>query len=178
MHVGIAYLRWRGNRSQHSRRMRTRDFAYLARGPCPCYFSPRANRWYPGGRLYPGCADRPLLATLSQHRAALCGVPIQPSSTRNIGMQVCGIVFVLVEHHCIVFIRAISERHTDINAANMNRYSVTGILCQCNIVVEIPEANQYSGKWSFVIMTDMHTNHICRCDLFLETPTSLHTSIF
>ena len=33
MHVGIAYLRWRGKRSRHSRRMRTRDFAYLARGP-------------------------------------------------------------------------------------------------------------------------------------------------
>ena len=30
MHVGIAYLRWRG---KHSRRMRTRNFAYLARGP-------------------------------------------------------------------------------------------------------------------------------------------------
>ena len=35
MHVGIAYLRWRGKRPHHSRRMRTRDFAYLARGPCP-----------------------------------------------------------------------------------------------------------------------------------------------
>ena len=34
MHVGIAYLRWRGKRSRHSRRMRTRKFAYLARGPC------------------------------------------------------------------------------------------------------------------------------------------------
>ena len=34
MHVGIAYLRWRGKRSRHSRRMRTRNFAYLARGPC------------------------------------------------------------------------------------------------------------------------------------------------
>ena len=33
MHVGIAYLRWRGKRSRHSQRMRTRDFAYLARGP-------------------------------------------------------------------------------------------------------------------------------------------------
>ena len=33
MHVGIAYLRWRGKRSRHSRRMRTRNFAYLARGP-------------------------------------------------------------------------------------------------------------------------------------------------
>ena len=33
MHVGIAYLRWRGKRSRHSRRMRTRKFAYLARGP-------------------------------------------------------------------------------------------------------------------------------------------------
>ena len=31
MHVGIAYLRWRGKRS---RRMRTRNFAYLVRGPC------------------------------------------------------------------------------------------------------------------------------------------------
>ena len=34
MHVGIAYLRWLGKRSRHSRRMRTRDLAYLARGPC------------------------------------------------------------------------------------------------------------------------------------------------
>ena len=33
MHVGITYLRWRGKRSRHSRRMRTRSFAYLARGP-------------------------------------------------------------------------------------------------------------------------------------------------
>ena len=33
MHVGIAYLRWRGKRSRHSGRMRTRNFAYLARGP-------------------------------------------------------------------------------------------------------------------------------------------------
>ena len=32
MHVGIAYLQWRGKRSRHSRRMRTRNFAYLARG--------------------------------------------------------------------------------------------------------------------------------------------------
>ena len=34
MHVGIAHPRWRGKRSRHSRRMRTRNFAYLARGPC------------------------------------------------------------------------------------------------------------------------------------------------
>ena len=33
MHVEIAYLRWRGKRSRHSRRMRTRNIAYLARGP-------------------------------------------------------------------------------------------------------------------------------------------------
>ena len=33
MHVGIAYMRRRGKRSRHSRRMRTRNFAYLARGP-------------------------------------------------------------------------------------------------------------------------------------------------
>ena len=33
MHVGIACLWWRGKRSRHSRRMRTRKFAYLARGP-------------------------------------------------------------------------------------------------------------------------------------------------
>ena len=33
MHVGIACLRWRGKRSRHSRRMRIRKFAYLARGP-------------------------------------------------------------------------------------------------------------------------------------------------
>ena len=33
MHVGIAYPRWRGKRSQHSRRMRSRNFTYLVRGP-------------------------------------------------------------------------------------------------------------------------------------------------
>ena len=33
MHVGIAYMRWQGKRSRHSRRMRTRNFTYLARGP-------------------------------------------------------------------------------------------------------------------------------------------------
>ena len=33
MHVGTAYLQWRGKLSRHSRRMRTRNFAYLARGP-------------------------------------------------------------------------------------------------------------------------------------------------
>ena len=33
MHAGIAYLRWRGKRSRHSRRMRTRNFVYLVRGP-------------------------------------------------------------------------------------------------------------------------------------------------
>ena len=37
MHVGIAYMRWQGKRSRHSRRMRTRNFTYLARGPC-CSF--------------------------------------------------------------------------------------------------------------------------------------------
>ena len=30
MHVGIACMRWRRKRSRHSRRMRTRNFAYLA----------------------------------------------------------------------------------------------------------------------------------------------------
>ena len=34
MHVGIAYLQWRGKRSRHSRCMHTRNFVYLARGPC------------------------------------------------------------------------------------------------------------------------------------------------
>ena len=33
MHVGIAYPRWRGKPSRHSRRMRTCNFTYLARGP-------------------------------------------------------------------------------------------------------------------------------------------------
>ena len=37
MHVGIAYLRWRGKRSRHSRRMHTRDYAYLSRGPLYSY---------------------------------------------------------------------------------------------------------------------------------------------
>ena len=34
IHVGIAYPRWRGKRSRHSRSMRTRNFRYLVRGPC------------------------------------------------------------------------------------------------------------------------------------------------
>ena len=38
MHVGIAHLRWRGKRSRHSRRMRTRNFTYLARGPLKTLF--------------------------------------------------------------------------------------------------------------------------------------------
>ena len=38
MHVGIAYLRWRGKRSRHSRRMRTRNFVYLARGTWKAVF--------------------------------------------------------------------------------------------------------------------------------------------
>ena len=32
MQVGIAYLQWRGKRSRHSRRMRTLNLTYLARG--------------------------------------------------------------------------------------------------------------------------------------------------
>ena len=32
MHFGIAHPRWREKRSRHSRRMRTRKFAYLTRG--------------------------------------------------------------------------------------------------------------------------------------------------
>ena len=40
MHVGIAHLRWRGKRSRHSRRMCTRNFTYLARGPCAGPFGP------------------------------------------------------------------------------------------------------------------------------------------
>ena len=38
MHVGIAYLWWRGKRSRHSRRMRTRNLTYLARGPLSTCF--------------------------------------------------------------------------------------------------------------------------------------------
>ena len=33
MHVGIACILWRGKRSRHSRRMRIRNFPYLASGP-------------------------------------------------------------------------------------------------------------------------------------------------
>ena len=33
MHVGNAYPRWRGKRSQHPLRLRTRNFTFLARGP-------------------------------------------------------------------------------------------------------------------------------------------------
>ena len=33
MHAGMAYPRWRGKRSRHSRRMRTHSFTYLTRGP-------------------------------------------------------------------------------------------------------------------------------------------------
>ena len=43
MHVGIAYLRWRGKRSRHSRRMRTRNVAYLARGPC---INKQGHHWF------------------------------------------------------------------------------------------------------------------------------------
>ena len=46
MHVGIAYLRWRGKRSRHSRRMRTRNFAYLARGPWPSLFPWSGYSWH------------------------------------------------------------------------------------------------------------------------------------
>ena len=34
MHVGIAYPRWQGKRSRHSRRMRTHNCTYLARCGC------------------------------------------------------------------------------------------------------------------------------------------------
>ena len=40
---GIAYPRWRGKRSRLSRRMRTRNFTYLARGPCYEVTSPDVN---------------------------------------------------------------------------------------------------------------------------------------
>ena len=54
MHVGIAYMRWRGKRSRHSRRMRTRKFAYLARGPyrniCSSRGNSELNRRYLGQR--------------------------------------------------------------------------------------------------------------------------------
>ena len=33
MHVGIAFLWWRGKRSRHSRRMRIRNYTYLVRSP-------------------------------------------------------------------------------------------------------------------------------------------------
>ena len=33
MHVGITYPRWRGKPSRHSRRMRTRNFTHLVKGP-------------------------------------------------------------------------------------------------------------------------------------------------
>ena len=39
MHVGIAYPGRRGKRSRHSRRMRIRNFSYLARGPCRFVYS-------------------------------------------------------------------------------------------------------------------------------------------
>ena len=44
LHVGIACLRWRGKRSRHSRRMRTRNFPYLARDPCGWIWYPMMNR--------------------------------------------------------------------------------------------------------------------------------------
>ena len=49
MHVGIACLRWRGKRSRHSRRMRIRKFAYLARGPWLTTYSALSyhlNQWW------------------------------------------------------------------------------------------------------------------------------------
>ena len=46
MHVEIAYLRWRGKRSRHSRRLLTHNFAYLARGPwASCLDSELASPW-------------------------------------------------------------------------------------------------------------------------------------
>ena len=45
MHVGIAHPRWRGKRSRHSRRMRTHNFAYLARGPWT--LNPQTSRCIP-----------------------------------------------------------------------------------------------------------------------------------
>ena len=51
MLVGIAYPRWRGKRSRHSRRMRTRNFTYLARGPLDGLLSqgrtPHINQYTP-----------------------------------------------------------------------------------------------------------------------------------
>ena len=55
MHVGIAYPRWRGKRSRHSRRMRICNFAYLVRGPwvrshlklsTPAIVSPMFLEWW------------------------------------------------------------------------------------------------------------------------------------
>ena len=46
MHVWIACLRWRGTRSRHSRRMRTRNFPYLARGPWKGSNKPYCNESY------------------------------------------------------------------------------------------------------------------------------------
>ena len=48
MHVEIAYLRWRGKRSRHARRMLTHNFAYLARGPWASYLdSELVSHWPP-----------------------------------------------------------------------------------------------------------------------------------
>ena len=46
MHVGIAYPRWRGKRSRHSRRMRTHSFTYLARGPCIMFWYIVWKYWF------------------------------------------------------------------------------------------------------------------------------------
>ena len=55
MRVGIAYPRWQGKRFQHSRRMRIRNFTYLARGPWTGNSLPSLTP------IYGQCAIMPLL---------------------------------------------------------------------------------------------------------------------
>ena len=70
MYVGIAYPRWRGKRSRHSRRMRTINFVYLARGPCITatysYKQFRECGWL--NRCYRGCATLPFPEKANMHR--------------------------------------------------------------------------------------------------------------
>ena len=89
MHVGIAYLRWRGKRSRHSRRMHTRNFAYLARGPLikvmVCHICSTPNH-YPNRNL---TFNQP---NFQQHTS----VKLEPKSKHFETMQVKRVQLILI----------------------------------------------------------------------------------
>ena len=76
---GFLWSRWRGKRSRHSRRMRTRNFAYLARGPWmpfSRYTGPlcgefTGNPWIPRTMLilmFLSCRSTPAVKQQSNYR--------------------------------------------------------------------------------------------------------------